>query len=54
MESSEGCTPGYSQLLLRRARGLGEGGHAIKLGEFKDEEVREIKGRLRARVETTL
>ena len=45
--SPEGCAPGYSQLLLRRARGLGEGGRAIKLGAYPDEEIKEIKGRLR-------
>ena len=47
--SPEGCAPGYSQLLLRRARGLGEGGHAIKLGVYPDEENRRIKERLRSK-----
>jgi hypothetical protein len=49
--SPEGCAPGYSQLLLRRARGSGEGGHAIKLGIYLDEEIRGIKERLRSKAE---
>lgn len=50
--SPEGCAPGYSQLLLRRARGFGEGGRAIKLGVYPDEEIRKIKERLRSKAET--
>jgi len=45
--SPEGCPPGHSWLLLRRARGLGEGGHAIKFGVYPDKEIRKIKERLR-------
>lgn len=50
--SPEGCAPGYSQLLLRKARGLGEGGRAIKLGVYPDKDIREIKGRLRSKAGT--
>ena len=45
------CPPGYSQLLLRRTRGLGEGGHAIKLGIYPNEEIRRMKERLRSKAE---
>lgn len=47
--SPEGYAPGHSQLLLRKARGLGEGGHAIKLGIYPDKDIREIKERLRSK-----
>ena len=49
--SPEGCAPGYSKLLLRKPRGLGEGGRAIKLGVYPDKEVREIKERLRIKAQ---
>lgn len=51
--SPEGCAPGKSQLLLRRARGIGVGGHAIKLGVYKDEDAKELKERLRAKAKTS-
>ena len=50
--SPEGCAPRYSQLLMRKARGLGEGGHAIKLGVYPEKENRRIKERLRSKAET--
>ena len=49
--SPESCAPGYSHLLLRRARGLGQGGHALKLGIYPDKEIRETKARLRLKAE---
>ena len=51
--SPEGCAPGKSQLLLRRARGIGVGGHAIKLGVYKDEDIKELKERLKSKVQSS-
>jgi len=51
--SPEGCAPGKSQLLLRKAKGIGVGGHAIKLGVYKDEDVKELKEGLRSKAKTS-